>query len=97
MCCKTAQDHILCIDDVPVTDRITGFWTVCTHAFAYLLVEINDGALSSAEGKEYPRQAQGSKWPLYASNWVLEGHDAPQSLPHAPKALNLRGNRPVSG
>jgi hypothetical protein len=28
----------LCIDDVPVTDRITGFWTVCTHALAYLLV-----------------------------------------------------------
>jgi len=25
---------------------------------------IKYGALSSAEGKEYPRQAQGSKWPF---------------------------------
>jgi hypothetical protein len=41
------------IDDVPVTNCITGFWSVCTHALAYLLFLaislINSGALTSAE------------------------------------------------
>jgi hypothetical protein len=30
----------LCIDDVPLTDCITSFWTVCTHAIAYLLIRM---------------------------------------------------------
>jgi hypothetical protein len=73
MCCKTAQDHILCIDDVPVTDRITSFWTVCTHAFAYLLVEINDGAFVRRRGVRVPASGSGVKMALirpYSSPWA---------------------------
>ena len=59
MCCKAAQDHILRIDDVPLTDCITGFWTICTHALAYLLFRvISSSALKERRGVRVPVRAQ---------------------------------------
>jgi len=46
---------------VPVTDRITGFWTVCTHALAYLLLVINDGAFVRRRGVRVPASGSGVK------------------------------------
>jgi len=45
----------LSIDDVPLTDSITGLWTICTHALAYLLFRvISSSALKECRGVRVP-------------------------------------------